>query len=143
MRIAYHHGMATQDDYIKTAFRIPRGIHADISAAAQAKGRSLNAELIARLQRSLGSDPEVPTKHLEERLVAAHMEIAVLQREISILKSILRNAAGIVRTALISGRNNKIPESDALWMTEEAKHFSKIASEDQENDTDTSLKQAK
>jgi hypothetical protein len=41
-----------QDDYIKTALRLPRHLHADASVAAQNAGRSLNAELIDRIGKS-------------------------------------------------------------------------------------------
>jgi hypothetical protein len=44
--------MATQDDYIKTALRLPRHLHADATITAEAAGRSLNAELIHRISQS-------------------------------------------------------------------------------------------
>lgn len=43
--------MATQDDYIKTALRLPRDLHAELTSSAQLLGRSLNAEIIERLAR--------------------------------------------------------------------------------------------
>ncbi|MFT4068953.1 Arc family DNA-binding protein [Paraburkholderia sp.] len=43
--------MATQDDYIKTALRLPRHLHADISVSAENAGRSMNAEIIDRLSK--------------------------------------------------------------------------------------------
>ncbi|WP_208454060.1 Arc family DNA-binding protein [Burkholderia gladioli] len=44
--------MATQDEYIKTALRLPRHLHADISVSAEKAGRSMNAEIIERLSKS-------------------------------------------------------------------------------------------
>lgn len=44
--------MATQDEYIKTALRLPRALHAEIQASAEDRGRSMNAEIITRLQKS-------------------------------------------------------------------------------------------
>lgn len=44
--------MAKQDDYIKTALRIPRNLHARLMAESESKGSSLNAEFIARLEAS-------------------------------------------------------------------------------------------
>ena len=41
--------MAKQDDYIKTALRIPKSLHARLTAQADSKGRSLNAEFISSL----------------------------------------------------------------------------------------------
>lgn len=45
--------MTSQTNYIKTALRLPRQLHQDLSAAAEKNGRSLNAEILARL----GDDP--------------------------------------------------------------------------------------
>ncbi|KVE67193.1 hypothetical protein WI96_10430 [Burkholderia vietnamiensis] len=44
--------MATQDEYIKTALRLPRHLHADIAVSAEKAGRSMNAEIIERLSKS-------------------------------------------------------------------------------------------
>lgn len=38
-----------QDDFIKTALRLPRELHAEIKSSADFHGRSMNAEIIARL----------------------------------------------------------------------------------------------
>lgn len=38
-----------QDDIIKTAIRLPRDLHADIISSAAYHGRTMNAEMIARL----------------------------------------------------------------------------------------------
>lgn len=40
----------TQQDYIKTALRLPRELHAEIQDAAERQGRTMNAEILARLQ---------------------------------------------------------------------------------------------
>lgn len=64
----YNPSMAKQDDYIKTALRIPKALHARLSAQAEAKGRSLNAEFIASLDGSAW--PELPNE-LKSRLEAA------------------------------------------------------------------------
>jgi len=41
-----------QDDYIKLQLRVPRELHARTQASAETTGKSLNAELIARLEFS-------------------------------------------------------------------------------------------
>lgn len=51
-------GMA-QDDWVRTALRLPAELHAQVHAAADAAGRSFNAEIIERL---------VNAEHLERRL---------------------------------------------------------------------------
>lgn len=44
--------MATQDDYIRTALRVPPDLHAQIHEAAKGNNRTFNAEIVARLQDS-------------------------------------------------------------------------------------------
>ena len=44
--------MAKQDDYIKTALRLPRELHQRIQESADSKGRSMNAEIIDRLSNA-------------------------------------------------------------------------------------------
>lgn len=45
-----------QDDYMKTALRLPRDLHAKIQEEAVASGRSMNAEIVARLEDSFSSE---------------------------------------------------------------------------------------
>lgn len=66
MKAVYHPAMATslnQDDYLKTALRLPRDLHAKIQEAASAAERSMNAEIVARLHQSFSpnesADPEI------------------------------------------------------------------------------------
>jgi TRAP-type mannitol/chloroaromatic compound transport system substrate-binding protein len=40
---------APQDDYIRTAMRLPRDLHAEVRKAAKAAGHTMNAEIIARV----------------------------------------------------------------------------------------------
>lgn len=44
--------ISDQSDFLKTALRLPRDLHARIQKAAELSGRSMNAEIIARMQRS-------------------------------------------------------------------------------------------
>lgn len=39
-----------QDDYVQSAVRFPRELREEIKRAAERNGRSMNAEIIARLQ---------------------------------------------------------------------------------------------
>lgn len=48
--------MATQDDYIRTALRVPPELHAKIHEAAKSNNRTFNAEIVARLDGSLADD---------------------------------------------------------------------------------------
>lgn len=42
-----------EDNLTRITFRMPRELHARVAEAAQASNRSMNAEIIARLERSL------------------------------------------------------------------------------------------
>lgn len=42
----------THDDHVKTALRLPPDLHAEMSRDALFNGRSLNAEILARLRHS-------------------------------------------------------------------------------------------
>jgi Arc-like DNA binding domain len=46
-----------QSDYQKTALRIPKELHTKIIEAAKANNRTMNAEIIDRLEKSLSSQP--------------------------------------------------------------------------------------
>lgn len=47
--------MAKQDEFIRTALRVPPTLHAKIHAAAAEAGRTFNAEIVARLEQSFSS----------------------------------------------------------------------------------------
>jgi predicted HicB family RNase H-like nuclease len=42
----------SQSDFVKTALRLPPDLHSSLQADAERAGRSLNAEILARLQDS-------------------------------------------------------------------------------------------
>jgi len=48
--------MATQDDFIRTALRVPPDLHAQIHRAAEAAGRTFNAEINQRLSATFSVD---------------------------------------------------------------------------------------
>lgn len=49
--------MATQDDFIRTALRVPPDLHKQIHEAAEKSNRTFNAEIVARLQQSFDPLP--------------------------------------------------------------------------------------
>jgi hypothetical protein len=73
-----------QDDFIKTALRLPRNLHAAIQSAAERSGRSMNAEIIAILESSFRTDTalEELTRSVKrmERQMAAQALDTVMQR---------------------------------------------------------------
>lgn len=51
-----------QDDYLKTALRLPRDLHAKIQQIANDSGRSMNAEIVERLTRSFEAEDSSPER---------------------------------------------------------------------------------
>jgi predicted DNA-binding protein len=54
--------LTNQDDFIKTALRLPRELHARVQEAATAAGRSMNAEIVARLEASFDVSEDLVAK---------------------------------------------------------------------------------
>lgn len=94
-----------QDDWHKTALRLPKALHATIHDAAAKNGRSFNAELVARLEASFMLEHELAATRdaLYElmargreatELVAAREEIyrqmATLREEMTRMKKMLK-----------------------------------------------------
>jgi len=102
-----------QDDYIRTALRLPRDLHAQVQASAETKGRSMNAEIISRLQDSFSKD--------DSRLVIA------LEEQIGTYKYWLEKARGIISMALLRGRQGKIPDADFKWMSEDLNEIARLS----------------
>lgn len=126
--------MAKQDDYIKTALRIPRALHAQLMAEAEARGASLNAQFIARLE-ARHQDPSALIEaiaRLNLDLAEADVAIEEMNRENAELSSKLRAAmrllnrthfAADLETELLSARYEEStderifhsPRADALY----------------------------
>lgn len=69
--------MATQDDYIRTALRVPPDLHAQIHGAAKENNRTFNAEIVARLQASFDAPtPAAIVSHT--RVQASAHDLALL-----------------------------------------------------------------
>jgi len=93
--------VAIQDEYIKTALRLPRHLHADISVSAENAGRSMNAEIIDRLAKSsdlvhLHRVIEQLTQTMqldrEENRNSRDWILTMFQQTIEVLKEALQNA---------------------------------------------------
>lgn len=68
----------TAGDVQKTALRLPRPLHEQIHRAAEANGRSMNAEIVTRLQDSFLMDAAGPGNHdgiNHDRLIHDLMEM--------------------------------------------------------------------
>lgn len=73
---------APQDDYMKTALRLPRELHGRLMEHAMHRGRSLNSEIVKRLEQTL-DDPIEPLQHELEAEVKRRqlLEQKLLQSE--------------------------------------------------------------
>lgn len=71
-----------QSDFIKTALRLPKDLHAQLHAEAQETGRSYNAEIVARLQKSFENEPgdELTHPRLETALQKLRDEMKLLAK---------------------------------------------------------------
>ena len=99
--------MATQDDFIKTALRIPRALHAGIQAAAEQGGRSMNAEIIGRLQDSLKVDV---SKVIIERLTSREAQLLdASEKQLDLLWDMVRRADAALR------RCSAVIEKSSAW----------------------------
>lgn len=66
--------MATQDDYIRTALRVPPELHAQIHASAKANNRTFNAEIVARLEESFSAKASAPMSTQQIELLVSAIE---------------------------------------------------------------------
>jgi hypothetical protein len=87
--------MAKQDDYVKTALRLPPALHTSLSEAAAERGHSLNAEMVRRLDDSfsgkLDGDRQIEADAL---LKALRDTIAELGRNAYEREEALRDIGG-------------------------------------------------
>ena len=67
--------MPLQDEYVRTALRLPPDLHNKVHQAADAAGRSFNAEIIARLAASFEGHP------LEARVAALEKAVSQLRKK--------------------------------------------------------------
>ena len=66
---------SVQSDYIKSAVRFPPQLHQELKEAAERNGRTLNAEVIARLLNT-------PVQEKLDRLATNDQEIKTMLREL-------------------------------------------------------------
>lgn len=81
------------DTLIRITFRMPRELHAKVATAAQASNRSMNAEIIARLENSLVGTAENALP--DSRALLAELTGILDEREerlLSELRSLLQSS---------------------------------------------------
>ena len=106
--------MANQDDFIKTALRIPRALHAGIQAAAEQTGRSMNAEILGRLQESLSDDISIA---IMERLNSREAQLLdANEKQLALLWDMVQRAETVIR------RCSEVIEKSSTWREDAELH---------------------
>jgi hypothetical protein len=72
--------MDTDDRYTRITLRLPKALHAQLSAAADETSKSTNAEIVARLQESFSGEPR--RQPLTEQAAAIHTLTALYQETV-------------------------------------------------------------
>lgn len=81
--------MKSTESIQKTALRVPRDLHEQIHQAAQASGRSFNAEIVKRLQESFererwpkkGQEESMPLDEILQRLQEMAFKLDQIKKE--------------------------------------------------------------
>lgn len=97
--------MAQQDDFIRTALRVPPDLHKSIHEAAKVAGRTFNAEIVHRLQLSFeqASEASQVTPDLWARVSELEHLRAKLQREYAVLQGQALHVAEEIANLLTTG----------------------------------------
>jgi tRNA uridine 5-carbamoylmethylation protein Kti12 len=104
----------SQDDFQKTALRLPKKLHALLHEAATENGRSYNAEIISRLQQTFDAPQSLSSYDLGIAHVAkmgVMSELADIEFKISTLK--MHVGSQIMSGMELSDRLDKLKSSKA------------------------------
>lgn len=104
--------MAKQDDFVKTALRLPRALHTEIQAAAEASGRSMNAEMIDRLQAQPG---QAMLAAMLDRVRSSESELLeAARKQRDMLWSIVDRTEDVLTKADVIVERNIAADHDAI-----------------------------
>ncbi|MCR8961181.1 Arc family DNA-binding protein [Variovorax sp. S2] len=98
-----------QKNFVKTALRLPPEVHEAMHAAAQASGRSYNAEIVSRLEASLAqaaAPRETMDQYLEAQVQLVQSRVSMLDMRIELVKSRLDGLD--VRARLIAQESERL-----------------------------------
>lgn len=98
-----------QDDYIRTALRVPPDLHKQLHEAAKAADRTFNAEILSRLQQSFEPSISAQAMNLAPTIVRLERDVARLEVDKTADVLNLRMFASTLR-ALLDGR----PEQEVV-----------------------------
>jgi hypothetical protein len=111
--------MAQQDDFIRTALRVPPALHKSLHSAATAANRTFNAEIIARLQTSF--EPVVQNSEIEAIVAERDQQRALAEQFRSIAdstESLRALLAAMLLRAFEKMRTHGVPVDTDVWLQE-------------------------
>lgn len=122
--------MATQDDYIRTALRVPPSLHAQIHEAAKGNNRTFNAEIVSRLESSFGSPSQAPSAngnflldhYARMSADAMRTQILLLESEATQIHRLVLDARMERTKALSQGADDKVADAE-----EYIEHLTRLA----------------
>lgn len=86
--------MATQDDYIRTALRVPPELHKQLHRAAFVATRTFNAEILSRLQASFEALPVATLPTAVEQAIEGEQRERGGTHEEALTRLVLAGQAG-------------------------------------------------
>lgn len=112
--------MARQDDYMKTALRLPRDLHDRLMGSAAGTGTSLNTEMVRRLSDSFS--PSTSSDRVAELEGIAQQQAQAMEamgRQIDNLKAMLKILRDVVdKLSRATGGEQESHAQDVLAPTE-------------------------
>ena len=130
--------MATQDDYIRTALRVPPDLHAKIHESAKENNRTFNAEIVARLEQTFsGTSSDEALKALALRLAETELALAVadVESESRLLDVFVASSCAVEAAAFNKHMGYECPlDPDALHEVETLLNESSVALDEKNKD---------
>lgn len=114
------------DEIQKTALRLPRGLHESIHKAAKESGRTMNAEIVYRLQQSFESSSEPIVHEMEFKVSDHHVSASSEDKK---LKGLLVRMMEILEMAEQDEARESVEENEAYERSAELDDLERQESE--------------
>lgn len=118
--------MKDEETSARITLRLSKEVYEKIQDAAHKSARSANAEIAARLDRSFLPHARGEENPANRVIASLAKQVETLEKQITLLQYVLGRAGGMIKHALIQGRDRRIPESEAKWLADEANSLSKL-----------------
>jgi hypothetical protein len=102
------------DDYTRITLRIPKNLHQKLTEVARGTSKSMNAEIVARLEKSFQLDEidkEFNESIAESQRIHRQLEGAYTKLT-KVHANLLNIALGIIRDATKTMRRHNLPDGD-------------------------------